>query len=121
MFCFKQKIILLFLLFACREQFGVNGGDIGREHRLIRMNGDSTQSRVARYKEERRKQLAGQFSNLARSNNGSTSSSSLDINLRKTSFKPLNSNVIKGEGNDLEVFVCTYIHSSSVSNMRVII
>lgn len=94
-FNFSKKAVLKFEIFY-RDEFGLNGS-IECESRLKAMNGDSTQSRIARYKEERRKQLAGQFANLSHNGNDtSSSSSSVDGSLKKTSFRPLNSNLIKG-------------------------
>ncbi|XP_065211989.1 uncharacterized protein LOC135839744 isoform X2 [Planococcus citri] len=77
------------------EEFGLNGR-IDCENRSKGTNGDTAQTRAARYKEERRKQLACQFNSLSR-NLGDTSSSSsaIDDSLKKPSFRSVNSNFIK--------------------------
>lgn len=60
--------------------------------RMRRMSGDTPQARVSRYKEERRKQLAGQFANLLRHHDTTTSSSTSETSFRKTAIRICNSN-----------------------------
>ncbi len=74
----------------------MNGGGEDRA-RIRRMSGDSSQLRMARYKEERKKQLASQFANLLRNHDSTSSSSASDANFRKTTFRPHNINAIQGK------------------------
>lgn len=72
------------------EEWGISD-DNEKGPRMKRMSGDTPQARVTRYKEERRKQLAGQFANLLRHHDTTTSSSSAqETNFRKTAIRICN-------------------------------
>lgn len=70
--------------------------DDGNICKMKKMNDDAYQSRVCRYKEERKKQLASQFANLVYNRDNSSSSSSTNVNFKKTTFKLHNCNSAQG-------------------------